>query len=177
MELTGKVIAMPPVEQGVSKSSGNPWRKQVFAIETIESYPKRVAFTLFGEKIDQNPIGIGMVVKVQFDANSRDYQGRWFTDLSAYRVTPATAAPVVGTQPQQAVPQPMQQSYAPQQSQQPQRVQPQTVAQQPVAAPQQPYIAPQPVAAPQAQQVYAQPQQYVQQPNMQIPNSTDDLPF
>lgn len=90
MELTGKVIQVLPISQGVAKSTGNPWRKLEFVVETLDSvYPKKVCFELFGEKIDQNPVAVGTIVTVNFDLNSREYNGHWFTQVSAYRVVPS----------------------------------------------------------------------------------------
>ena len=108
MELTGKVIQVLPISQGVAKNTGNPWRKLEFIVETLDSsYPKKICFELFGEKIDQNPVSVGTIVTVNFDLTSREYNSRWFTQVSAYRVVPsagnATAPQLVQTAPQATV--------------------------------------------------------------------------
>ena len=109
MELTGKVIQVLPISQGVAKNTGNPWRKLEFIVETLDSsYPKKICFELFGEKIDQNPVSVGTIVTVNFDLTSREYNSRWFTQVSAYRVVPsagnATAPQLVQTAPAAATP-------------------------------------------------------------------------
>lgn len=85
MELTGKIIASLPLESGTSKS-GTPWQKKTFVIETEGQYPKKVAFTLFGEKVTQHATPVGDTVTVQFDLESREYNDRWYTEARAFNV-------------------------------------------------------------------------------------------
>jgi hypothetical protein len=87
MDLKGKVILSLPVVTGEGKNG--QWRKQEFLIETGDQYPKKVMFGLMGTKIDQNPYSVGQEVVVSFDAESREYNGRYFTNLNAWKVTPA----------------------------------------------------------------------------------------
>ncbi len=87
MELAGRVIAVLEPRSGVAKSSGNPWMIQEYVIETHEQFPHRMCFSLFGEdKISQANIQVGEEINVSFDINSREYQGRWFTDIRAWKV-------------------------------------------------------------------------------------------
>lgn len=83
MEITGKVIAVLDIQSGTSKT-GNEWKKQDFVIETSEQYPRKVCFTLFN-KVDICP-AIGSVVTVSFVIESHEYNGRWFTQVSAWNV-------------------------------------------------------------------------------------------
>ena len=98
MELQGKVIVALPIESGTSKS-GNAWQKQNFVIETAGQYPKKVCLQLFGDKVNECP-AVGDEVKVSFDAESREYNGRWYTQLNAWKVEKQNA------QPTAAAPQP-----------------------------------------------------------------------
>lgn len=189
MEITGKLIQKLPVQSGVS-TSGNNWSKAEFVIETVEQYPKKVCANLWGDRaraLDQ--FQIGSLITVSFDLESREYNGRWYTDVRAWRVDAATPAAVAGA-PVQGYAQPQQhQAYAPQGYVQPQ----QPVYPQQAAYPPQGYAQPQQPAYPTQPQGYApaQPQQpvYAQpQPDMSnLPNmpqdtfvdegQTDDLPF
>ncbi|MDE7411175.1 MAG: DUF3127 domain-containing protein [Paramuribaculum sp.] len=99
MELTGKVIVVLPIESGTSKS-GNAWQKQNFVIETAGQYPKKVCLQLFGDKVNECP-NVGDDVKVSFDPESREWQGRWFTQLNAWKVEKQNAQPTAPA-PQQA---------------------------------------------------------------------------
>ncbi len=86
MEVTGRVIAVLPEQGGVSKT-GNEWKKQEYVIETQEQYPKKVCFQLFGaDRIAQAAIQTGEMITVHFDIDSREYQGRWYTNISGWKV-------------------------------------------------------------------------------------------
>ncbi|MDP2115448.1 MAG: DUF3127 domain-containing protein, partial [Bacteroidota bacterium] len=49
IQVKGTVIQILKPESGVSKA-GKEWKKQEFVIETNEQFPKKVCFTLFGDK-------------------------------------------------------------------------------------------------------------------------------
>lgn len=90
MDLKGKVLQTLPLVSGQGKNG--PWRKQEFLIETFDQYPKKVLFSLWSDKIDQNPFSIGQEVVVSFDAESREYNGRYYTELRAWKVSASGAA-------------------------------------------------------------------------------------
>ena len=91
MEITGKIIAVLPERGGVSKT-GNEWKTQEYVIETHEQYPKKVCFNVFGaDKIAQFNIQAGDEMTVSFDINAREYQGRWYNDIRAWKVERGTA--------------------------------------------------------------------------------------
>lgn len=101
MEIKGKVTQILPAQSGTSKS-GKTWRKQNFVIETIEKYPRKLCFQLFGDKVNECPAS-GEEVTVSFDIDSSEYNGRWYTQLSAWKVVRPEAQPApvppVQTQP------------------------------------------------------------------------------
>ncbi len=94
MEITGRIIAVLPVVGGVSKA-GNEWKKQEYVLETHDQYPRKVCFQIFGaDRIEQAHIQAGEELTVSFDIDSREYQGRWFTNINAWKVErPMAAAP------------------------------------------------------------------------------------
>ena len=95
MEITGKIIAVLPERGGVSKT-GNEWKTQEYVIETHEQYPKKVCFNVFGaDKIAQFNIQAGDEMTVSFDINAREYQGRWYNDIRAWKVERGTASGAV----------------------------------------------------------------------------------
>ena len=67
-------------------SARGPWRKQEYVIEIPGDYPKQVCFMVWGDKIDQFGIAEGQELTVHFDLESREYNGRWYTDVKAWRV-------------------------------------------------------------------------------------------
>lgn len=86
--------------QGLEVQSGQgqrgPWVKQTFIAETIETYPKKIAFTAFNEPVEQlKNIVEGATVKINFRVESREYNGRWYSDVRATNITPimATSTP------------------------------------------------------------------------------------
>ncbi len=86
MDFTGKIIAVLPVKSGTSKT-GNPWMVQEYVIESNEMYPKKMCFDVFGEeKIKNFNIKLGDELTVSFDIDAREWQGRWFNSIRAWRV-------------------------------------------------------------------------------------------
>lgn len=86
MDIVGKIIQVLPVQEGVSKT-GNPWKVQSYVLETQEQYPRKVCFEIFGEeRIKNNPCNIDDLVTVSFDIESREFNGRWYTSIRAWRV-------------------------------------------------------------------------------------------
>ena len=88
MEIEGKIILALPEQSGTSKA-GNEWKKREYVLETHESYPRKVHFDLFGAKADQYPLNVGDEIVLSFDINSREYNGRWFTSISGWKVEKA----------------------------------------------------------------------------------------
>ncbi len=85
MPITGKIIACGTETNGVSKA-GKPWRRKDFVLETAGPYAKKVAFAVMNDRIDQSNIQMGNYVEIEADADSREYQGKWYTTLTAWRI-------------------------------------------------------------------------------------------
>lgn len=105
MDIIGKIIAVLELRSGVAKSSGNPWMTQEYVLETEEQYPTKIVFGIFGEdKIQQAAIKVGDRLKVSFDINAREFNGRWYNDIRAWKVEHDTrvqsnAAPAAAAAP------------------------------------------------------------------------------
>ena len=96
MELQGKIIVVLPERSGTSQR-GNQWRSITYVLETQEQYPKKLAFDVTNDKIDQLNIQVGEFLTVQFDINAREYQGRYFNSVQAWNVIRQTQqAPAQG---------------------------------------------------------------------------------
>ena len=67
-EFIGIVTEKKELKSGISKAKGTPWNSQDFIVETVEQYPQRAIFSLFGDKTDllQN-IEINQPVTVKFN--------------------------------------------------------------------------------------------------------------
>lgn len=87
MEIEGKIIAVLPAREGVSSRTGSPWMTQDYVLETHDQYPRRCCFNVFGsDKIQLFNIQIGEELRVSFDIDAREYQGRWFNSIRAWKV-------------------------------------------------------------------------------------------
>ena len=84
MEITGKIIHVLPETGGQSQKGS--WKKQEYVIETKAQYPKKICFSAWGDKIDQFGIRQGEEVTVSIDIESREYNGRWYTEVKAWKV-------------------------------------------------------------------------------------------
>ena len=87
MEINGKIIELLPEKSG--ESANGPWRKQEYILETDGQYPKKVCFMAWGDKIDQFDIKQGDNLAVSVDLESREFNGRWYTDVKAWKVSRA----------------------------------------------------------------------------------------
>lgn len=97
MEVTGKIIVALPEISGTSKA-GNQWKKRQYVLETMDNYPTKIAFDFFGERADQYPLAVGDVVKLSFDIDSHEYNGRWFTSIRGWKAEKADSAPTMAAQ-------------------------------------------------------------------------------
>lgn len=84
MEVSGKIIAILPEATGEGKNG--MWRSRDAVLETDGRNPKKVVFNLFGDSIDKFPFAIDNVVNVHFDIDSREYNGRWYPSIKAWKV-------------------------------------------------------------------------------------------
>lgn len=92
MDIVGKIIQVLPLQKGIGKTSGKEWQVQSYVLETQEQYPRKVCFELFGEdRIKANPCSLDDIVTVSFDIESREFNGRWFTSIRAWRVQQGAA--------------------------------------------------------------------------------------
>ncbi len=86
MEIQGKIIEILPLQSGIGKASGKEWKKQDYVLETLEQYPRKICFNLWSDNIDKFAIQMGEELTVSIDIESREYNGRWYTDIRAWRV-------------------------------------------------------------------------------------------
>ena len=165
MEITGTVCVVCNAQSGVSERTGNAWMAQTYVLEVTSGdhgqYKKKFAFEVFGEeRIKQFNLSVGRQVKVFFDIEASEYEGKWYNRIRAYAVENAVGQqqpymPQYNQQPSQ------QQGYRPQQQQggyQQQQRPPQNGFYQPV------------------QQGYPQPQGYYQPVQQQQPQQ-GTMPF
>ena len=85
VEIKGKIIEILPEKSG--QSANGEWRKQEYILETDANYPKKICFMAWGDKIGEFNLQQGENVAVSIDLESREYNGRWYTDVKAWKVS------------------------------------------------------------------------------------------
>lgn len=85
MEIIGKVVQLGTLTEG--NSPRGPWKKQELIIETLEQYPKKICLTCWNERVnDANSFFVGQTIKAQIRIESREFNGKWYTDVTAFRL-------------------------------------------------------------------------------------------
>jgi hypothetical protein len=97
MQLTAKLIQLLPLQTGNGKNG--TWKKQDIIVETEGTYPKKICISIWGDKIQESDLKPGNNLRIDFDVESREYNGRWYTDVKAWKIelaSGASAAPAAG---------------------------------------------------------------------------------
>lgn len=149
MEFEGTVILELPMAEGIGKNTGRPWKKREWVVETGGGmYPRKVKIQAFNDRADALQFEVGKPYAISIEIESREFNGRWYTDVNAIAARPLASLGAGMGVPQQPAygGQPMQQQSA-----------------QPAAQPAAPFGA--------------QPAPGAGDPFAGGDNNTDDLPF
>jgi len=85
MDITGTVVTVLP-EQRFNGKNGEVVKNQ-FVIEHGGQYKKKAVFSVLGEdKWKQMNVVQDADVQVSFDVDAREWNGKWFGELMAWRV-------------------------------------------------------------------------------------------
>ena len=84
LTLNGSVQKVLPEQSGQGRNG--PWRKQEFILETGGKFPKQVCIVVWGDNIDDFAVQEGDELTAHIDLQSREYNGRWYTDVKAWKV-------------------------------------------------------------------------------------------
>jgi single-strand DNA-binding protein len=99
MELTGRIKLIMDEQKF---DSG--FYKKDFVVTTEEQYPQDIMFTLNKERTEfLNNYNVGDSVLVRFDVRGREWQGKYFVNLVAWKLEAATAGAPTGA-PAEAAP-------------------------------------------------------------------------
>lgn len=90
MELTATLIQLLPLQKGVGKNG--EWKKQDIIVQTEGQYPKKVCISIWGDRINERVLQVGSQLNISFDVESREFNGRWYTDVKAWKIEPAAAS-------------------------------------------------------------------------------------
>lgn len=84
-ETKGKIVKILEPQTGSSKNG--EWKKQDIILETTEAYPKKICFSIWNDKISQlEGVEVGDEVRVMFSVASREYNNKWYSDITAYQL-------------------------------------------------------------------------------------------
>ena len=85
LELTCKLIQFLPEQKGQGKNG--EWVKQDFIVETLGEYPKKIAMGAWGDLVKKiNDYAPDSILKVSFRLESREFNGRWYTDVRPWKI-------------------------------------------------------------------------------------------
>ena len=99
MQLSAKLIQVLPIQSGMGRNG--EWKKQDIVVETQDQYPKKICISIWGDKINGVQLNVGEMYTIDFDVESREYNGRWYTDVKAWKIAQQSNAgePQDGPQP------------------------------------------------------------------------------
>lgn len=111
LSVNGKCVAVLEPQKFTSKRDGSEIIKHGFVLAvTDNNFTKKMCFTIMGnDKFTQWGIKVGGSYSVNFDASSREWNGRWFTELNCWNCTSLDGD---NNAPQQPKPQPQPQAPA-----------------------------------------------------------------
>jgi len=89
MQLIAKLTQLLPINTGTGKNG--EWKKQDIIVETDGQYSKKVCISIWGDKINDDQLLTGNLLKIDFDIESREYNGKWYTDLKAWKIEMTTS--------------------------------------------------------------------------------------
>lgn len=89
MNITAKLIQILPMQTGMGKNG--QWRKQDIIVETEAQYPKKIAISIWGDKINENQLILGTTLTIDFDIESKEFNSKWYTELRAWRIENSVA--------------------------------------------------------------------------------------
>ena len=87
MDIEGKIILDLGQTEGTSKA-GNPWKKHEWVLETMSQYPRKIKFTVFGDRVNTISFELNRNYLIQADIESREFNGRWYTDVTVFNARP-----------------------------------------------------------------------------------------
>ncbi|MBP3456473.1 MAG: DUF3127 domain-containing protein [Alistipes sp.] len=100
MDFEGKVLQILPPTKGTS--ARGEWQRQEVIFEMTQEFSRKVAVTFFNKPADVEKLRVGESYIVSVNVESREYNGRWYTDVREWRIQPLqqqAAAPAADLPP------------------------------------------------------------------------------
>ncbi|RAR73842.1 DUF3127 domain-containing protein [Flavobacterium aciduliphilum] len=84
MNIKAKLAHLLPLQTGIGKNG--QWRKQDIVVETEGQYPRKICISIWGDKINENQLVVGNQLSIDFELESREFNGKWYTDVKAWKI-------------------------------------------------------------------------------------------
>ena len=99
MEFEGVVYKILPPTSGTS--ARGEWKRQDVVFELPQEFSRKICVTFFNKDSEVAQLHEGMACTVSVNVESREFNGRWYTDVKAWRVQPkvAESAPAAPSAP------------------------------------------------------------------------------
>ena len=97
MEFEGVVYKILPLTQGTS--ARGEWQRQDVVFELPSEFSRKICVTFFNKPSDVAKLREGATYTVSVNVESREYNGRWYTDVRAWRLQPKETAQNAGIPP------------------------------------------------------------------------------
>ena len=82
LKIEGELIKIAPVEKISEKFS-----KQQIVVKTLDQYPQEVAFDVLEKNFERvEGLKLGDKLEVSFNVKGREWQGRYFVNLQAWKI-------------------------------------------------------------------------------------------
>jgi hypothetical protein len=81
-----KAILVQKLQLQTGQSQNGQWKKQDIIVETEGQYRKKICISIWGDKINEDQLKIGNILKIDCDIESREYNGKWYTDIKAWKI-------------------------------------------------------------------------------------------
>ncbi len=98
-KVKGRVIDILPMQTG--SSARGEWKKLDFVLEVPdEQFPKKICFTLFNDKTEMiRESDKNSEVEVGFSLEGREYNGKWYHNVNAFKIDRLGKTPIIGDGP------------------------------------------------------------------------------
>ncbi len=101
MEFEGVVYKILPATKGTS--ARGDWQRQEVIFELPQEFSRKICVIFFNKESDVARLKEGATYTVSVNIESREFNGKWYTDVRAWRVQPkqeeAAAAPAMPDMP------------------------------------------------------------------------------
>ncbi len=111
MEFEGTVVQIFEPTKGVS--ARGEWQRQEVLFEMQDGqYPRKVVVGFFNKENEVKSMSVGGVYTVSINLESREYNGRWYTNAMGWRVQSKQAEAPAATPLNTMPPMPTESSYS-----------------------------------------------------------------